>query len=87
MQIDGHTVLRENNYVVRGGDYVFGDEEPDAPIAAPAPKKAKAAAAAPAAPRQRSATETARLAHNNELRADAARARAGARRGSPSAPS
>ena len=35
VQIDGHTVLRENNYVVRGGDYVFGDEEPDAPIAAP----------------------------------------------------
>jgi hypothetical protein len=66
MVIDGHTVLKQNNYVVKGGDYVFGTTEDAAPSSKPPPlKKIKSTTSSvPRAPRVMSQVQRDRQAHN-----------------------
>jgi hypothetical protein len=69
IQIDGHTVLKENNYVVKGLGYVYGDNT----AVAPKEKKRKptTVSADPQqrkAPRVQTAAETARQTHNLKIK-------------------
>lgn len=68
--IDGHTVLRKNNYQVRGVEYVWGPQAGDAPQA-PAPKKVKTTTAAPKPVREYrpTAAEISRNSHNERVAA------------------
>eukprot|EP00980_Cylindrotheca_fusiformis_P025596 scaffold14198_cov107-Cylindrotheca_fusiformis.AAC.1 len=74
--IDGHAVLRQNNYVVRGGEYIMGEDGQDGP---PVKRKATTAvttpglsAASTTAPTKRPKVtpphETLRIQHNERVR-------------------
>ena len=74
IQIDGHTVLRQNNYSVTGMEYIFHEED-DAPTpldqqastGAPVAKKAKIQSS-PRKPRVISQAELSRRNHNEAIR-------------------
>ncbi|KAH8052495.1 helicase [Aureococcus anophagefferens] len=70
MEIDGHTVLCENNYDVTASHYEYGERPADPPRPAPA-KKPRTERAAPA-PRPPTAGELKRAAQNEALRAEMA---------------
>ena len=66
IQIDGHTVLAKNNYVLKGGAYemgAFGVDTQRAPG-----KKSSAKKKSSPAPRQQKPSEIARQQHNNRVK-------------------
>lgn len=68
VQIDGHTVLKENNYVLKGLSYMFGD---NTVVQAPAKKRKLNKANnnnKPKVPRVAPPEEVARQAHNSMIR-------------------
>lgn len=70
MQIDGHTVLRSNNYTVTGDSYIFGaHKEDDAAGKPPAPKKPRVQQQPKQkpVPRQPTAAQVARANHNDAV--------------------
>jgi hypothetical protein len=69
IQIDGHTVLKQNNYVLKGLGYAYGD---NTMVAKPKPQKRPPARSQEApsrkAPRVQTAAETARQTHNSKIK-------------------
>jgi hypothetical protein len=65
--IDGQAVLRRNNYVVRGGQYVMGEDGMDAPPSSAKQQRPKAAASAPKRPKLTPPHEILRIQHNDQV--------------------
>ena len=69
--IDGHTILKQNNYVVKGGDYVFGSHTSNAEqqeaVKPPPQKKAKTTNSQNKQPKQPSQVQRLRQAHNHKV--------------------
>ena len=73
MQIQGHTVLRKNNYKVTGIQYIFDDHDEDAPKESRKKPKTTASIAKPKKPRVESPAEARRKAHNDLVEASVLR--------------
>ena len=73
MQIQGHTVLRKNNYKVTGIQYIFDDHEEDEPKESRKKPKTTSSIANPKKPRVESPAEARRKAHNDLVEASVLR--------------
>lgn len=65
--IDGHAVLRQNNYVVRGGEYVMGEDGMAAPPKKQKDPPPKTAASAPKKLKVTPPHEILRIQHNEQV--------------------
>ena len=67
--IDGHTILKQNNYVVQGGDYVFGSNATvdQQEVVKPPPKKKAKTTTTSKQPKQPSQVQRLRQAHNHRV--------------------